>query len=156
MDGIVKSSVGLGVLLFHGIGDTIRISLLDEPEQEVLVAQHLLSSLNLRKFGPELICCPTCGRCAVDLPQRARDFEAKLQRLSLKERQRLKDAKIALMGCIVNGPGEAREATAGIAFSKHKGLLFEHGRALGAVGFNESQAALLKLLGSGRRRAGRS
>lgn len=148
-DGIIKSSVGMGVLLFKGLGDTIRMSLLDEPEEEVFAAQALLGALGLRKFGPEMICCPTCGRCAVNLSGKAREFEERLRRLTPAEREGLKDCKIALMGCVVNGPGEARGATAGIAFSKQRGMLFSKGSAVRSVAFDEGPEALLRMLTAG-------
>jgi (E)-4-hydroxy-3-methylbut-2-enyl-diphosphate synthase len=133
MDGLVKSSAGIGILLFGGIGDTIRVSLLDDPQQEVAAAQLLLTGLGLRAFGPQWICCPTCGRCEVDLKQKAQTLARWIQRLSPAERARIKDLKIAVMGCVVNGPGEAREADLGIAFSRHKGILFRRGFLLRTV-----------------------
>jgi (E)-4-hydroxy-3-methylbut-2-enyl-diphosphate synthase len=146
LDGIVKSSVGIGVLLFGGIGDTIRVSLLDEPSQEVKVARLLLNSLGLRNFGPELICCPTCGRCEVDLAKKARKLDGLISRLDKKKRQKLNHYKIALMGCLVNGPGEAREADLGIAFSKRKGVLFKKGRIVRTVDLNHGEETLFSVL----------
>lgn len=153
LDGVVKSSVGIGVLLFKGIGDTIRVSLLDRPEQEVFVARLLLNSLGIRKFGPEWICCPTCGRCEVDLLKKAEKFESLLNRLSPQERDRLKDYKVALMGCVVNGPGEAAQSSVGVAFSKHKAALFERGRICGSVDPGRAEEALFALLKSDLRRS---
>jgi (E)-4-hydroxy-3-methylbut-2-enyl-diphosphate synthase len=155
LDGIVKSGVGIGVLLFKGIGDTIRVSLLQEPRQEVKVAASLLNSLELREFGPELICCPTCGRCQVDLLKKAKNFEARLGSLSFSEKARLKDHKIALMGCVVNGPGEARQADLGIAFSKHKGILFKKGKVLRTVELRRGEEELFSVLKSMLRRGGK-
>lgn len=146
LDGIVKSSAGMGVLLFGGIGDTIRASLLERPEEEVQVAKLLLNSLGIRKFGPELICCPTCGRCEVDLPKKAKKFQDLLDQLGPQDKARLKNAKIALMGCVVNGPGEAKEAALGIAFSKHKAALFQSGRVFGSVDLEEGENALFGML----------
>lgn len=146
MDGVVKSSVGIGVLLFKGIGDTIRVSLLGQLQQEVLTAQLLLSSLGLRKFGPEWICCPTCGRCEVNLLKTAENFQKRLNKLPTKQRALLNDLKIALMGCIVNGPGEAREADIGIAFSKVKGVLFKKGKIVGSVSLASGEDELFRLL----------
>ncbi|MFA5314359.1 MAG: flavodoxin-dependent (E)-4-hydroxy-3-methylbut-2-enyl-diphosphate synthase [Candidatus Omnitrophota bacterium] len=146
MDGIVKSSVGIGELLFHGIGDTIRVSLLDRPQNEVAVARSLLNSLGLRHFGPELVCCPTCGRCEVDLSSKAKRIEGWLLKHALHRKGRSRSYKIAVMGCIVNGPGEAREADLGIAFSKHKGILFKKGRIVQTVGLKKGETALLELL----------
>lgn len=146
MDGIVKSSVGIGELLFHGIGDTIRVSLLDRPQNEVAVARSLLNSLGLRHFGPELVCCPTCGRCEVDLSSKAKRIEDWLLKHALYGKGRSRPCKIAVMGCIVNGPGEAREADLGIAFSKHKGILFKKGRIVQTVELKKGEEALLELL----------
>jgi (E)-4-hydroxy-3-methylbut-2-enyl-diphosphate synthase len=146
LDGVVKSSAALGVLLFKGIGDTIRISLLQRPEVEVAVGQLLLNSLGLRKFGPEWICCPTCGRCEVDLLKRANNLKGMLGTLSVQERNRIKNYKIALMGCVVNGPGEAREATWGIAFSKTKAALFKKGKIFNTVRLDVGEKSLFKML----------
>ncbi len=146
LDGIVKSSAGLGVLLFKGIGDTIRMSLLDEPTQEVRVAQFLLNSFGMRIFGPQLICCPTCGRCEVDLRAKADTFQRLLSDLMPAQRERIKKYKIALMGCIVNGPGEAKEADLGIAFSKRRGVLFKTGKIVKTVSLEKGEEELFKLL----------
>lgn len=149
LDGIVKSSAGIGMLLFKGIGDTIRVSLLGEPGPEVSVARFLLNSLGLRKFGPELICCPTCGRCEVDLLKKAQKFEEKLNTLSAAQKSRLSDYRIALMGCVVNGPGEAREADIGIAYSKRKGILFKKGKVARTVCLNRGEDELFSCLSTG-------
>lgn len=146
LDGVIKSSMGIGMLLFHGIGDTIRVSLLGDPVQEVLVAQIMLNSLGLRKFGPEWVCCPACGRCEVDLLKKAKRFEAFLKTLNREERDKLSDYKIALMGCVVNGPGEAKEASLGIAFSKHKGVLFRKGKIMYAVPLDKGEKSLFAIL----------
>jgi (E)-4-hydroxy-3-methylbut-2-enyl-diphosphate synthase len=146
LDGVVKSSVGLGMLLFKGIGDTIRISLLDEPREEVRVARYLLNSLKLRAFGPQLICCPTCGRCEVDLRAKVRAFDVFLSQLSREAKERFKNYKIALMGCVVNGPGEAREADYGVAFSKHKAVLFKDARIVKSVPLSAGEKELFELL----------
>ncbi|MFH0877099.1 MAG: flavodoxin-dependent (E)-4-hydroxy-3-methylbut-2-enyl-diphosphate synthase [Candidatus Omnitrophota bacterium] len=146
LEGVVKSSAGIGVLLFGGLGDTIRVSLLGDPHQEIVVAQFLLNSLGLRRFGPEFICCPTCGRCEVNLLEKAQNFKKRLQALTPAQRARLKDLTIALMGCVVNGPGEARQASAGIAFSKRKGVLFERGKIVRTVAFKDGEEELLRLI----------
>jgi len=151
LDGIIKSSIGIGGLLSEGIGDTIRASLLDDPGREVEVAQGILSALDLRSFGPRFICCPTCGRCAVDLSAQARTLEASLRHLSKAERTRIGGSKIAVMGCVVNGPGEAREADLGVAFSKHKGVIFSKGRIVKTVRFGEAHRALLSMLKRGKK-----
>lgn len=152
VDGLVKSSAGIGILLFGGIGDTIRVSLLDDPRQEVAAAQLLLAGLGLRAFGPGWICCPTCGRCEVDLKQKAQTLERWIQRLSPAERARIRDLKIAVMGCVVNGPGEAREADLGIAFSKHKGILFRRGAMVRTVPLASGEKALFELIRKEARR----
>jgi (E)-4-hydroxy-3-methylbut-2-enyl-diphosphate synthase len=118
--GTIKSAVGLGILLAEGIGDTIRVSLTDHPVQEVRVGYEILKSLGLRSYGPTVISCPTCGRCKIDLVKIAREVEAGIS--NIKE-----PLKIAVMGCVVNGPGEAREADIGIAGGKGKGILFKRG-----------------------------
>lgn len=124
--GIIKSAVGIGALLAEGIGDTIRVSLTGDPANEVRVAYQILKSLGLREYGPTLISCPTCGRTAI-----------KLEKLALKVEQRLaaltEPITVAVMGCVVNGPGEAREADIGIAGGKGEGLLFKKGEILKKV-----------------------
>ncbi|MGE5279257.1 MAG: flavodoxin-dependent (E)-4-hydroxy-3-methylbut-2-enyl-diphosphate synthase [Deltaproteobacteria bacterium] len=151
LDGIIKSSIGIGGLLSEGIGDTIRASLLEDPVREVAVAQGILSALDLRSFGPRFVCCPTCGRCAVDLGEKARALEESLRRLSKAERARIADSRIAIMGCVVNGPGEAREADLGVAFSKHKGALFAKGRIVKTVRFDQAHSALLSMIRRGKK-----
>jgi (E)-4-hydroxy-3-methylbut-2-enyl-diphosphate synthase len=121
--GIIKSSVGCGILLSEGIGDTIRVSLTAEPEEEVRVAYEILKSLALRKKGVEIISCPTCGRCGIDLRGLATEVEFRLREID-------KPMKIAVMGCVVNGPGEAREADLGIAGGKGIGILFRKGKII--------------------------
>jgi (E)-4-hydroxy-3-methylbut-2-enyl-diphosphate synthase len=121
--GTIKSSVGLGILLSEGIGDTIRVSLTADPVEEVKVAYEILKCLHLRQAGPELISCPTCGRCQIDIRGIAGKVEAGLARIK-------KPLKVAVMGCVVNGPGEAREADIGIAGGKGMGILFKHGKVV--------------------------
>lgn len=121
--GIIKSSVGCGILLSEGIGDTIRVSLTAEPEEEIRVAYEILKSLGLRKKGVEIISCPTCGRCGIDLRGLATEVEYRLREID-------KPMKIAVMGCVVNGPGEAREADLGIAGGKGIGILFRKGKVI--------------------------
>ena len=127
--GIIKSSIGIGALLLDGIGDTIRVSLTAEPEEEVIAAKRILSSLGLRRFGHEIISCPTCGRCQVDLVRIVNDLEAQLSAVSCKLSAK-KPAVIAMMGCEVNGPGEAKDADIGIAFGKGSGMLFKKGKII--------------------------
>ena len=118
--GTIKSAVGLGVLLYDGIGDTLRVSLTGDPVEEVRVGWEILKSLQLRQRGPVFVSCPTCGRCQIDLISVAEEVESRLQHLTAP-------LTIAVMGCVVNGPGEAREADLGIAGGKELGLLFRKG-----------------------------
>jgi (E)-4-hydroxy-3-methylbut-2-enyl-diphosphate synthase len=124
--GIIKSSVGLGILLSEGIGDTIRVSLSADPVQEVRVAYEILKSLGLRQKGANIISCPTCGRCQIDIRGLAARVESKLKGIT-------KPMTVAVMGCVVNGPGEAREADIGIAGGKGRGILFRKGRVVKTV-----------------------
>ncbi|MFC2159477.1 flavodoxin-dependent (E)-4-hydroxy-3-methylbut-2-enyl-diphosphate synthase [Actinomycetota bacterium] len=124
--GSIKSSVGLGVLLADGIGDTIRVSLTERSSSEVRAGYLILSSLELRAMGVDIISCPTCGRTRVDLPDIVREVEA--MTVGVKN-----DLKLAVMGCIVNGPGEAKDADLGIAFGKDKAALFLKGSVLKRV-----------------------
>ncbi len=128
--GVIKSAVGIGALLAQGIGDTIRISLTGDPVEEVRVANEILKSLGLREYGPTLISCPTCGRCNIDLAAIAEKVEAKLGMIK-------QPLKIAVMGCLVNGPGEAREADIGIAGGKGQGLVFRKGEIIQKVAEEE-------------------
>lgn len=143
--GIIKSSIGIGALLLDGIGDTIRVSLTGDPVEEVDAAKRILSSLNLRNFGPEIISCPTCGRCQVDLLKIVADVERKLSAISYQPSDR-RPTTIAVMGCEVNGPGEAKEADIGIAAGKGSGVLFINGRIVRRVKEKYFAAELLKEL----------
>ncbi len=125
LEGVTKSSVGLGVILAEGIGDVIRVSLTSDSLTEIKVAKYITQSLNLRKFGPEIISCPTCSRCEVDLLKIVDNFKKKLDKSGSQ-----KSLKIAVMGCVVNGPGEAAQADFGVAFGKKTGVLFERGKVL--------------------------
>ena len=155
--GIVKSSVGIGALLLDGIGDTIRVSLTADPAEEVIAAKRILSSLNIRKFGPDIISCPTCGRCQVNLAKIVRQLEDKLTVNSIQYTGKVpvtvncklltkRPLTIALMGCEVNGPGEAREADIGIAFGKDSGMIFKNGKVVKKVAARNAVKELLKLL----------
>ena len=124
--GIIKSAVGIGSLLAEGIGDTIRVSLTGDPVNEVKVGFEILKSLGLRTYGPTLISCPTCGRTSIDLEKLATVVESRLA--AIKE-----PISVAVMGCIVNGPGEAREADVGIAGGKGEGLVFRKGQVIKKV-----------------------
>ncbi|MDF2593994.1 MAG: 1-hydroxy-2-methyl-2-(E)-butenyl 4-diphosphate synthase, partial [Clostridia bacterium] len=135
--GTVKSAVGLGAILSQGIGDTLRVSLSDDPVKEIECAKYVLQSMQLRKFGVEIISCPTCGRTEVDLIELAKRVENATK--SIK-----KDIKIAVMGCIVNGPGEAKEADIGVAGGKNEGLIFKKGQIIKKVKESELFETLMK------------
>jgi (E)-4-hydroxy-3-methylbut-2-enyl-diphosphate synthase len=124
--GVVKSAVGIGALLAQGIGDTIRVSLTGDPVNEVKVGNEILKSLSLKEYGPVLISCPTCGRCNINLAAIAHEVEDRLAGIE-------KPIKVAVMGCAVNGPGEAREADVGVAGGKGEGLLFRKGEIIKKV-----------------------
>lgn len=134
MRGTVKSSVGLGIMLFDGLGDTIRVSLTADPVEEVKVAYQILQSLGLRSTGVEVISCPTCSRCEVDLISIVNELESELARNTRKiSASSSRPVKIAVMGCAVNGPGEAKEADIGIAGAKKTGILFKKGAVVGTL-----------------------
>ena len=124
--GMIKSAMGIGALLLDGIGDTIRVSLTDDPVQEVYAAKDILKAAGLRKEGVNIISCPTCGRTQIDLIGLVNRVDE-----ALKDCQ--KPITVAVMGCIVNGPGEAREADIGIAGGKGEALLFAKGEILGKI-----------------------
>lgn len=128
--GIIKSAVGIGTLLAEGIGDTIRVSLTGDPVREVKVAYDILKSLGLREYGPTLISCPTCGRTKIKLEKLALEVERRLENIS-------EPITVAVMGCVVNGPGEAREADVGIAGGINEGLIFRKGVILKKVPENQ-------------------
>jgi (E)-4-hydroxy-3-methylbut-2-enyl-diphosphate synthase len=133
--GIIKGAIGIGSLLSEGIGDTIRVSLTASPVEEIAVARAILQSLNLRLFGPELISCPTCGRCETDLLPLVREVESLLKGYSCPIR-------VAVMGCAVNGPGEAREAEVGVSAGKKQGIIFRAGKVVRTVKENQLLGAL--------------
>lgn len=137
--GVVKSAIGIGTLLAEGIGDTIRVSLTGDPVREIPVALEILRVLDLRQRSVELISCPTCGRTQVDLAALAEKVEERLLLLPSLDRP----LKVAVMGCAVNGPGEAREADFGIAGGKGTGLLFRKGEIVARLPEHELLAALL-------------
>jgi (E)-4-hydroxy-3-methylbut-2-enyl-diphosphate synthase len=124
--GMVRSSVGIGILLYEGLGDTLRVSLTAHPREEVFAAWEILKSLNLREHGPKLISCPTCGRTEVDIVSIANAVEQGLSKIS-------KPLQVAVMGCVVNGPGEAKDADVGVACGKGKGIIFKKGKPLRTV-----------------------
>lgn len=135
--GIVKSSIGIGSLLAHGIGDTIRVSLTDSPVKEVFAAFDILKALGMKNDSPYLISCPTCGRTRIDLVGLAKQVEQKLQNVH-------KPIKVAVMGCVVNGPGEAKEADIGIAGGDGCGIIFKKGEVLRKVSEDELLDELMK------------
>jgi len=124
--GSIKSAVGIGAILAMGIGDTIRVSLTGNPVEEVKVAKEILKSMEIRKFGVNFVSCPTCGRTEIDLIDIASKVEEECKKLN-------KDIKVAVMGCAVNGPGEAREADIGIAGGKGYGIIFKKGKIIKKV-----------------------
>jgi len=147
-NGIVRSSVGIGALLLEGIGDTVRVSLTGDPVTEVDTAKRILSSLGIRHFGPEIISCPTCGRCRVDLVSMVKELEDKLKRNTQYTIRNTRHAfTIALMGCEVNGPGEAKNADIGIAFGDGKGAIFRNGKVVKTVKAENAIDELIKLTG---------
>ena len=130
---LVKSSIGVGTLLAEGIGDTLRISLTDDPTEEIAAARAILDSLSLsEKAGMDIVSCPTCGRTKIDLIRLLSDFEDRVKEEGLER----KNIKVALMGCVVNGPGEAREADIGIAGGKGEALLFKKGETIRKIDEN--------------------
>ena len=135
--GIIKSAAGIGSLLCHGIGDTIRVSLTDDPVKEVFAAMDILKAIGLKNDSPYLIACPTCGRTRIDLVGLAKQVEEKLRDVH-------KPIKVAVMGCVVNGPGEAREADIGIAGGDGEGLLFKKGKILRKVPEDQLLTELMK------------
>ena len=134
--GVIRSAVGIGTLLWLGIGDTIRVSLTAHPREEVVAAYEFLKSLDLRQHGPILVSCPSCGRAEVDVIELARAVEKRLSGID-------KPIKVAVMGCVVNGPGEARDADVGIACGKGKAILFKRGKKIGVVEEKDFVAVLM-------------
>ena len=138
--GAIKSACGLGILLEEGIGDTLRISLTDDPVQEIRACWTLLASLDLRRRAPELVSCPTCGRCQVDLIGLAREVEDRIAHLD-------KPLKVAVMGCVVNGPGAAADADIGVACGAGSGVVFVQGTVVRKVGETAIADALMEEIG---------
>ena len=134
--GAVRSAVGIGILLHEGIGDTIRVSLSANPCEEVKTAYEILRSLDLRQRGPTLISCPSCGRAEVDIISLAESVDRSLKDIS-------QPIKVAVMGCVVNGPGEAKEADVGIACGKSKGAIFRKGKVVSTVAEKDFLEALM-------------
>jgi (E)-4-hydroxy-3-methylbut-2-enyl-diphosphate synthase len=123
LTGAVKSSVGIALLLSKGYGDTVRVSLSAPPEREVVVARNILRSLGLRELGPEVVSCPTCARCTIDVEDIAAEVEKRLMHIE-------KPITVAVMGCVVNGPGEAARADYGVAGGRGKGVIFRQGKVV--------------------------
>ncbi len=140
--GAVKSAAALGCLLMEGIGDTIRISLTGDPVQEIIVGRRILAACGLGSSGPEVVACPTCGRTEIDLHRLATEVEEELRRLET-EGAVVELRKIAVMGCSVNGPGEAKDADLGIAGGRRRGVLFKHGKIICALPEEELKSRLL-------------
>lgn len=134
--GIIRSAVGIGTLLYEGIGDTVRVSLTSSPCEEVRVAYEILKALNLRERGAMLVSCPTCGRTEIDLIKLANEVDERLVSVTAP-------IKVAVMGCVVNGPGEAREADVGIAAGAGKGAVFRRGRVVRTVEERDLLPALM-------------
>jgi len=134
--GAIRSAIGIGILLYQGIGDTIRVSLSAHPCEEVFVAYEILKSLGLRQRGPTLVSCPSCGRAEVDIITLAEAVSKRLKKIS-------KPIKVAVMGCVVNGPGEAEDADVGIACGKGKGAIFRKGKVVGTVSEDKLLEALM-------------
>ena len=139
--GTVQSAVGIGAMLMSGIGDTLRVSLTADPVEEVRAGIAILKAAGLRRGGVRLVSCPSCGRCNYDLIGTANEVERRLQNLDC-------DITVAVMGCVVNGPGEARNADYGIAGGKDKGVLFQHGEVIGTVPSEQLADALVELVES--------
>ncbi len=137
--GTIKSAVGIGTLLAEGIGDTVRVSLTGDPAPEIGVAYEILKSLGLRQRGAEIVSCPTCGRCQINLAPLAEKVEERLQSVD-------KPLKVAVMGCVVNGPGEAREADIGIAGGNGVGLVFRKGEVVAKVPEGQLLETLFKYI----------
>jgi len=134
--GAVRSAVGIGILLHEGIGDTVRVSLSAHPCEEVDTAYEILKSLDLRQHGPTLISCPSCGRAEADIISLAESVDKNLREIS-------KPIKVAVMGCVVNGPGEAKDADVGIACGKGKGAIFRKGKVMNTVAEKDFLEALM-------------
>jgi (E)-4-hydroxy-3-methylbut-2-enyl-diphosphate synthase len=134
--GIIRSTVGISTLLYQGIGDTIRVSLSAHPREEVIAGYEILKSLNLRQHGPILVSCPSCGRAEVDIVKLAQEVEEELIKID-------KPIKVAVMGCVVNGPGEAKDADIGIACGKGRAVLFKKGKKLRTIQEKDFVVALM-------------
>ncbi len=135
--GIIRSAVGIGALLFGGLGDTIRVSLTTHPKEEVIAGYEILKSLNLRERGPVLVSCPQCGRAEVNIMALAEEVAQAIESVS-------QPIRVAVMGCVVNGPGEAKDADVGIACGKDKAVLFRKGQQIAVIEKNDFVPALMR------------
>jgi (E)-4-hydroxy-3-methylbut-2-enyl-diphosphate synthase len=142
--GSIRSALGIGALLAQGIGDTIRVSLTASPVQEARVGREILRALELRRGGISLVSCPTCARCEMDVEQAALEIEQALRPLDQRLRREGRELRVAVMGCAVNGPGEARDADVGIAADARGAVLFSKGEVVGRVDSTEAVAALIR------------
>ena len=141
LPGTVRSAIGIGAILLEGIGDTIRVSLSAPPAEEIRVSREILQSLELRRFGPTIISCPTCGRCSIDLFSLVEEVQRKLE--ELPEKETLSHLTVAVMGCEVNGPGEARLADVGLAGGHGRALIFKRGKVIKTVPAAEAVEELM-------------
>ena len=137
--GTIHSAVGIGALLLDGLGDTVRVSLTADPVEEVRVAKEILTAAGVRRFGPRIISCPTCGRCRLDIRRLAEEIAARLDGMT-------EPLTLAVMGCAVNGPGEARDADLGIAGGKDAGLIFRRGKVVKKVPQNKLVAEFVRMV----------
>ena len=135
--GVIRSAVGIGTLLYQGIGDTIRVSLTAHPREEIIAGYEILKSLDLRQHGPILVSCPSCGRTEVDIIRLAEEVQERLSSID-------KPIKVAVMGCMVNGPGEAMDADLGIACGKGRAVLFKKGEKVGVIEEKDFLTALMR------------
>jgi (E)-4-hydroxy-3-methylbut-2-enyl-diphosphate synthase len=135
--GMIRSSVGIGILLDEGLGDTLRVSLTTHPREEVYTGYEILKSLHLREHGPMLVSCPTCGRTEIDVVKLASEVESNLAKIK-------KPIKVAVMGCVVNGPGEAKDADIGVACGKGKAVLFKKGEQIRTIEEKDILRELMK------------
>ena len=143
--GRLKSAIGIGALLLEGIGDTMRVSLTGDPVKEIILAKEILEAVGLRGSGINLVSCPTCGRTKVDLEKIALEIEQKLEQIKIRRKEKgLPSLTVAVMGCAVNGPGEAKGADVGVACGDGKGVLFKRGEIVKTVKEEEIVAELLK------------
>ena len=143
-DGRLKSSIGIGSLLLAGIGDTLRVSLTDDPVNEVILGRRILETVGLRDKSIEIVSCPTCGRTKIDLIGLANEAEKQLQPVAVERKKKgLRPLKVAVMGCVVNGPGEAKSADYGIAGGKGEGLVFAKGEIIAKVPEEQLISALI-------------